>query len=457
MKYRITVTFLLSKFFILLVGCLCLSKNLLAQSFLYPGIQPMLESGQSQTNTSGAAATMWNPGAILSSDDEPTDAVVDSHKETVMEKTKDSPTTKRSNRSRVKSKKRGKHSLYPYGDVSLVNINYSYQRSGYGPTRIALTVPPVNLGIAWQPQSKLALGFLLVPRPALQSQLIENLPYEQSAKVILVNADQKAATFISAIGAAYKVQPRLSLGLSLIETAEDITFSAIPADDASGIPLLQSSAKVSVYQFVLGAKFQIDSDSLLGLSFKTAAVKKYQGSVSVSGSSPEDTQKSDYIPSRFAVGYERNFEDKTLFGELRRDAWASGRSQFHSESPTGATSKDYKDVMSFTIGGRYKFQKSLIASGSFGLFPNNVGNGSAFDDRGNNTGDELVAGTEFGNFDALDRQIISGSLKQQKTNGYLMGGFNYQTASRQVSSTYLGGGKYTLNVITLAIGVSRSF
>jgi hypothetical protein len=440
---------LIAKRFIVIILFLCpfgIEKRLWAQSFLYPGITPTTSAGMSQTGTQGAEATFWNPANIL--DEGPDEDEV---------KQAPAPELKNNQKIKMKRPKKQKH-FRPYGDVSLMTVNYSYTRAGFDSTRINVTAPPVNFGLTWQPQPKWALGFLLTPRPSLQAQQIENLPYEQSGKILLVNAEQKSSVIISAIGGSFKASPKATLGFSLIETAEDISFSAIPADDASGIPLLQSASKVSVFQFLLGLRYQLNKENLIAASFKTSATKRYAGSVSVSGSTPDGTEKSDYMPSVFALGYERQFDDKSLYTEIKREGWAAGKSQFHSESPTGAKSKDYRDVLSFGLGGRMHLFKNFQGGLAFASVPNNVGSGSQLDEQGSPVGGgDLVAGTEFGNFDALDRQIFSASLRQVQKNSSITGGFNLHTGQRSVSTSAQGAGKYTLNVITLAIGASKSF
>ncbi len=416
------------------VHVLIWSGSCFGQSFIFPGIQPSTESGLSQTNTRGPNAILWNPANLIF-----TQQPIDPQK--------------------VKNNKDVKKTfgVEAYGDFSLLSLAYSYKRSGFDPTLINVTAPPVSLGVSIRPQTKFAFGLFFVPRPSSSGQQVKKLPYDQGSQTTTVNAEQKSSSVISGFGFSVKPNKSFSLGLSLVETAEDGGFSAIPDDEAGGTPLIQMSYKGSFFQFIVGGRFALNPATTIGASFKTSVVKKYSGEVSISGGTPEPASKQGYLPSVLSIGFERSMGIPQIFGEYRREGWAAGRSSVLAGTPGGAKEKDLKDVNILVIGGRYRLKGGHAASASFGLYPANVGFGSGIDENGNSINGDLVSGVEFGDFDALEKKIFSSSYRRRLTNGYLVGGFNYQSGSRSVPSGYKGQGAYQMSVVTLAIGGARDF
>ncbi|MCX6117416.1 MAG: hypothetical protein NT027_07740 [Proteobacteria bacterium] len=418
-------------------------KKSIGQSFIFPGIQPSTEAGLSQTNTRASSAILWNPANLIFTQ--------------TAEGKNQSSTSKDKSRVKKASKSRSL-GIEGYGDFSLLSVSYTYKRSGFDPTTINVTAPPVSMGVAWRPQDKFALGIFFVPRPSSKGQEVSKLPYEQQgSEPTTVNAVQQSSSVITAVGFAFKPNKSFSLGLSIIETAEDGGFSAIPSDEDGGTPLIQMSSKGSFFQFLIGGRFAVNPLTTLGVSFKTSVVKNYTGEVSLAGGTPEPATKQGYAPSVFALGAERMMNFGQIFGEYRREGWGAGASVTKSGTPGGAESKAYKDTNIIILGGRYKFKNGNYASGSLGFYPSNVGFGSGIDASGNSNDGDLVSGVEFGDFDALDRRILAGSYRHRFSESYLVGGFNYQTGSRKVPSGYKGPGEYSMSIFTLAVGGGKSF
>lgn len=402
-------------------------------SFVYPGIQTSSEAGLSQTNTVGTSSILWNPANIVLIPEA---------------------------RSEKSKKKRG--SLYGveiYGDLSIISVDYSYTRSGYDPVRLSLTAPPVTLGASWRPQSKFAFGAVFVPRPSTKAQTLPNVPIAQGSEVILVNAEALGSSVISGFGLGIKPNSRLSLGLSVIETAEVGKLSAVPVDSGDGeTPLFQSSYEGSFFQYIVGGRVKVNDATVVAGSLKTSVVKKYTGDLSIAGGTPEATTRQGYAPMEIAVGFERELTDATIVGEYRRHAWAAGKSSVRAGTPGGAEAKDLQDVNIFIFGGRYQFSPDHIGNVAFGYYPANTGFGSALNpETGSAASGELVSGAEVADFDMLNRQVLAGGFKIHLKDSYAQAGFSIQNGSRQVPVGRPNEGAYSLSVYTIAIGGGKSF
>ncbi len=409
----------------------CHPSQAFSQPFIYPGIQTSIESGLSQTNTRGAAAALSNPANIV-----------------IMQ----------GSRSETKSKS-SRAGVEVYGDFSLMNVDYIYERSGYDPVRVSLTATPISVGMAWRPSSKFAVGLLFVPRPASgEGNTIENVPIQQGREIMLVNVSSTAGTAITAAGLSFKPSGNLTLGIGFIETAETNTTAAKPVEDAeTDPPLLQMSFSGEFIQFIAGARGRLSPNTIFGGSFKSSVIKKYSGEMSLSGSNPVQTTKQDYIPSTFAIGLEQLMNTTVIFGEYRREGWASGGSQVRSGTLGSPNSKDLKDVNILIGGGRYQWGKGHAIGASVGRYPANVGFGSAVDADGQAISGEMKSGVELGDFYALDRTVFAFGYRANLTRGYFSGGVNMQNGSRSVPLGYLGSGKYALSVFTIALGGAYGF
>lgn len=415
---------------VILIGVLIADTRVFAQSFLFPGVEPTTEAGLSQTNTRGATAVMTNPANIGGI-----------------------PLPRRKQKQKGKLLTRG---FEVYADVSMVSVNYSYTRSGYDPAVISTTVPPVVLGASWRPMPQFALGIEFVPRPALSPQLIKNLTSEQNGDIAVVDATVKQGSVLTGFGISGKVSPFVTLGLSLMETAEDNSFVAIETTSSSDTPLIQMSYKGSFIQAILGARITPNNLGVIGVSYKTAVVKNYSGSISKSGTEGEPIAKQGYLPAVLAVGGEYRMGEPVIFGEIRHEFWSGGAATLKSGLPSAPTSTALQDTNIFIVGGRYRWEGGHAASAAFGKYPPNVQYGSPLDGNGKAESD-ASGGVEFGDFDALDRYVFAGGYRYAMPRGFLQAGMNIQQGSRSVPPGYRNAGEYSLSVFTLTAGIGRDF
>ena len=425
------------------------SGPLFAQSFIFPGIQQTVESGLSQTNTSGATGILSNPANILRVDHD-----LQAHKAPQEQKAKKSQKINKYDKRAIETR-----GIEAYGDLSLLNINYSYSRSGYNATQISQTAPPITLGMVWRPRSEFAVGLLLIPRPDLGSGIdVKNLAQEQPGEVVVVNANLKSASMTTGLGISAELTPKISAGISVVEYAEQNSISAISVINPGAAPLVQMKFDGSFFQFILGSRFSPNDKTLIGASYRTAVEKKYSGSMSLLGADEISTDKVGYLPGTFAVGVEQDFARSTFFSEIRHESWSAGKNIARAGGIGGAESTAYNDVFIFIAGGRTKITQNQTASVSLGNYPANVGFGSRVDANFRTTADgPPTGGVEFGDFDALDRLMFSGSYRLNRANGYLQGGLNFITGGRVVPSGHKNAGNFKLSVITFSGGGTLAF
>lgn len=415
---------------VILIGVLLQGKSAFAQSYIFPGVQSATEAGLSQTNTRGATAVMTNPANIGVAP-----------------------------LPRTKGDQKGKkltNGVEAYGDISLLALTYSYTRPGYDPTSISVVAPPVTLGASWRPIPPFALGLEIIPRPALAQQVFTNLPLEQDGDIVTVDGISKQGTFLTGVGASIKGSRFVSFGISVLETAENNEFSASDVASSNDVPLVQMNYKGTFIQEIIGARITPNKESLIGLSYKTAVIKKYTGSLSLAGAPSESTLKEGYLPSVIAVGGEYRLGAPLIFGEIRHESWSAGASNFKSGLPNAPESTALQNTNIFIVGGRYRWQGGHAASFAFGKYPPNVGYGSPLEANGKPPID-AAGGVEFGDFDALDRMVVAGGYRYVLARGYLQGGLNMQQGSRTIPDGYRNAGTFKLSVFTFTFGAAGNF
>ena len=389
-------------------------EALYAQSFLFPGSQSSFESGLSQTNTHGAPAVATNPANTV--------------------------ITKR---------------IEAYGDVSILNVSYSYLRAPYAPAVISVTAPPVNFGAAYKPKSNIAFGIFVTPRPSFSSQKIKSVPSTIGGEVIIVDIDQKASSFMTAIGVGYKLNKNTSIGLSFIETAEDaqiIVRQQGTTDDANA--LVGMRYKGSSWQALLGCRTVLNPNTTIAATIKTSATKTYAGTQIIKGDSDNTLRKKGFDPMTIAVGGEYRFGPPAAFSELRLERWSAGQGSYSSGLPGATSSSALNDVIVLVAGGRIKIPGGQSGSASIGIYPHNIGLGSSSTELESGGG---KSGVQFGNFDALDRMMFSAAYRKTAKKRDFTAGFNYTSGSRTVPSAYPNSGRYSLSVFTIGIGGSFYF
>lgn len=390
------------------------NTNSYAQSFLFPGAQSSFESGLSQTNTHGAAAVATNPANTI--------------------------ITKR---------------IEAYGDISLLNVSYTYLRPSYAPATIAVTAPPVSFGASYKPKSNMAFGFFMSPRPSFSSQKLKSVPLTIGGSVVPVDIDQKSSTFYSALGAGFKVNKNTSIGISILEAAEDsqiIVRQEGTSDDADALFGMRNRG--SFMQFLFGFRSVFKQKTTVAASWKTSVSKSYKGTQIVKGDEDNNIRKKDFAPTIISLGGEYRFGAPAVFSELRLETWAAGQSSYSSGLPGGASATALNNVLILVAGGRLKLDGSQSGSASFGLYPHNTGLGSPSAELDAGTG---KSGVQFGNFDALDRKMFSAAYRKSGKKRDFTAGFNYITGSRVVPSIYPNAGRFTLSVFTIGAGGSFYF
>lgn len=385
------------------------SEAACAQSFLFPGASATFESGLSQTNTRGSAALPSNPANVL--------------------------LTKR---------------IEAYADMTIVNFSYTYQMPDYAPAKIALTAPPVNFGGTFKPKSNVAFGLFFTPRPGLDALKIKSIPLDMDSTILPVDIEQKSSTFLTAIGAGFKVNKRTAVGLSLLENAEDsqiiVRREGTTSDEDALVGMRYRGLST---QILLGFRHVPDSKTIIGGSIKTPVTRAYKGTEIIQGDKDNVIRKKSYSPAVLAVGGERRFGKPAAFGEIRYEAWSQGKDKSSSGLPGAAAKSALNDLVILVAGGRLRLPGGHFGSVSIGIYPANVGLGSSSEDI---TSPEGVSGVGFGEFDALDRTMFSASYRFLRKKMDITAGFNFISGSRNVPVDYPGKGKYTLSVFSIGGG-----
>ena len=386
-----------------------------AQSFIFPGSSSTFESGLSQTNTRGAAAVANNPANTL--------------------------ITKK---------------YEAYADMILLNVNYTYTRPTYAPAKIALTAPPVNFGFSLKPNSKFALGLFFTPRPGgSQAQKIQNVPMSSGPDVLMLDIELRSTTYISAIGAGFKVNNGLALGLSVIETAEDTQLIARQSGTTDDAGVLAGMRYRGVFMQVLaGFRAAMNRSTIVAGSYRTAVAKSYRGTQIVKGDQDNNIAKKGYSPGILAVGGERKLGVPAVFSEIQYVQWSGGKGSNSSGLPGGTKTSALNDVINLIVGGRLKIPGGHSGSASLGIYPHNVALGAKTDEISGGSG---ASGVGFGDFDALDRMMFSGAYRFSGKKRDITAGFNFISGSRSVPSGYPNEGKYALSVFSVGAGASFYF
>lgn len=416
MKYKIIIK-TMAKFINIMLIAIFISAwgdCVFAQSFLFPGASVAFESGLSQTNTRGAAALPSNPANAL--------------------------LTKR---------------IEAYADMTIVNFSYTYQMPDYAPAKIALTAPPVNFGGTFKPKSNIAFGYFFTPRPGLDALKIKSVPFDMDGTVLPVDLEQKASTFLTALGGALKINKRTAVGLSFLEHAEDsqvvVRREGTTSDEDALVGMRYRGMST---QILLGARYVPDSKTIIGGSIKTPVTRSFKGTEIIQGDKDNGIRKKAYSPAVLAIGGERRFGKPVAFGELRYEAWSQGKDKSSSGLPGASAKTALNDIFILVAGGRLRLPGGHSGSASIGIYPANVGLGSNSE---NSASPEAASGVGFGEFDAIDRMMFSASYRFSRKKMDVTAGFNVINGTRSVPDDYPGRGKYTLSVFSLGAGGSYFF
>ena len=386
-----------------------------AQSFIFPGASSTYESGLSQTNTHGAAAVANNPANTL--------------------------LTKK---------------YEAYADMTILNVNYTYTRPDHAPAKIAITAPPVNFGFSLKPSSKFALGLFFTPRPGgSQAQKIQNVPVSTGADVLMLDLELRSTSFITAMGAGFKVNKSLALGLSVIETAEDTQVIARQSGTTDDAGVLAGMRYRGVFMQVLaGFRAAMNSATVVAGSYRTAVAKSYRGTEIVKGDQDNNISKKGYSPGILAIGGEHKLGAPVVFSEIQYVQWSGGKASNSSGLPGGVNFSALNDVINLIVGGRLKIPGGHSGSASLGIYPHNVALCSKTEEI---SSADAASGVGFGDFDALDRMMFSGSYRYSGKKRDITAGFNFISGSRTVPSGYPNEGKYALSVFSVGAGASFYF
>ena len=396
-----------------------------AQSFVYPGINAIIDSGAGQIHTRGAEAVFANPANIIFSK---------------------------------------KFELY--GDVSLLKVNYTYKHINekYDPVTVNVSAPPVDLGFSYKPSSRFSFGLLVIPKGSGSVQKIEKVPQKNpiinDGSYLLYNIESGSSGYQLGLGMSAKITKDWFIGLAVNRFSEKNTLLVSDALSDGSLPTIDATFAGDFNQFLLGTRLEmLKKKWILAGTYKTSVTKTYQGTLggAIAANKSSDYPGVGYIPAAISLGTEVIADRVGLMGEVQYVQWSAAKSVAKPFTEQSASTTDYVDTLNFIGGIRY-YQKLTVFSGSFAYYPANVGYGteSLPNVAGNPATD--VTGVSFAQFDNFTRYVFATGVRHRwgKT-AFIFGGINYQTASRSVNEGFSGEGNHSLTVYQLACGGGYKF
>lgn len=402
-----------------------------AVDIIFPGVQPKASAGAGQTVSRGSSALFYNPANLIYS-----------------------------------------KFIEPYADISFANVVYTYQHTDteqFEPATVTVNAPPVTLGASFRPVPSFSLGAALLPTGTGSVQNIPNLPTQVASTAYqAMDIATKTTSYKIAAGAAFRFDHPFTVGVGLIHSYEKTQTLVTPVDTDEAF--LDTLYVGSANQFVVGMRSEIiDRALVLALSYKTAAVKAFQGDILVNLSDDSDYvpfEGKSYLPGAIGFGAETRFGDLGIFVDYVRELWSGGRTVQKRGFPNDPDSVDYVDSNNIALGVKYWLAKRHMLEGAFGLYGANVGDGTSqevTDDSGLTVQDgeatpTHVGGVQFGNLEAIARTAFSAGYRYKLSgDAYMESGFMYQTGSRAVPEGFDGEGLYSLRVIMLTFGIAYGF
>ena len=412
----------------IMVAVLCaFPSSVMAQSFLFSGIQSISDAGAGQTVSRGANASAQNPANLSFS-----------------------------------------QTVESYADVSMMSMKYTYAHTNYDPVDIKQNAPPVNMGVTLPLSKQWSFGALVTPRSAPGAKPIEisSVPTFAGAGYALYDLQVEQGGLNTALGIGGRPISALplSLGVSFIYGQETQSIKAFAVEADHSHPSMDSRYQGSSRQALVGVRGDVATLGLsLAASYKTAAVRQYKGDIAstLSDNVYVSFDGAAYEPAVAGAGVEGKWSSVGSFFEYRREMYHAGRTTAYRGLPYSSHERDYLDTNNYVLGGRWWVDDSHIVSIAYARYGANTGDGTRIPEVTAATASDGVpdaSGVEFGDFDNISRQVIAGGIRSKKSgNDYWMIGGNWQHGTRVVPEGYKGEGWYHLNVINVAVGGSVSF
>lgn len=398
-----------------------------AADLIFPGIHPKMSAGAGQTVSRGSSALFYNPANLIFS-----------------------------------------KFIEPYLDVSLAQVTYTYQQfdtEKYDPVTVAVTAPPVTAGLSMRPIPNLAFGIALVPTGTGAEQSVKSVPLELTPGTYELSdiVTKQEGTKI-AVGAAFRFGNPLTIGLGLIRSTEKNSVLVFhEAEDDAYVDALYGGAS---NQFIGGMRSELfDRQIVLALSYKTAVTKVYKGDVLIAVDENADYvayEGQGFSPAAIGFGAEGRYGMFGVFFDLLMEQWSAGRALAKRGISQDPAEVDYVDAMNLVFGSKVWIAKKHMLQAGFGIYPANIGDGDEVSGtttlQNDAEGDGRIGGVSFGNLDAIPRNVIAlGYRYKLRGTGYLEGGVDYQTGSRDVPEGFNQAGSYSLTVLLVSAGIAFGF
>ena len=426
--------------FFALVLTLSSASSALAADIVFPSIDVRGAAGAGQTVSHGSTAVFHNPACILgdSPEDLPPPPLFE-----------------------------------PIIDVSAAHIVYTYEHTNkkkYKPATVKITTLPTTIGFGYQPIPDLAFGFAIQPTGVGSTQNIREVPIEIAGETgdydITFGTSGSIYNYVFGAGASYKPHPSFTLGGGIIKIEESKILRIYSPEQVS--PILDAAWGGSFQQFIGGVKIAPLGPTLhIGTSYRTAVIKKYQGSMKHLLSNDEYVvlDASGYTPSVFAFGFDTQVSFLKLFLDYQMEFNSKGRAYVKTGYPGCAEKTDLKDSHNVAGGVQYRLKDLHSFSLAVGNYPENVGDGYKPPESAANSGfqstPEALDGVTIGTPEALPRRIFAGSYRYnfppQPQTGYVQTAFHYAYGSRTVPRGYPNEGDYSIKIFVGSLAVTLRF
>ncbi len=428
--------------------CLALwggASRLDAAEIVPPGIESKLSAGGGQTTVTGPSSLFFNPANLAISGTKQLDF-----------------------------------------DLGVARYEYRYQHTDqtkYRPVSVADTAPPLGLSFAFKPLETLTVGFTFLPTGVGTKQIIIDIPLDLGEGIYqLADVESTASGSKLGVGVAYRVSPRLLIGLSVQRLQEKTAVSIFKAADV--YPFLTMENQGVFYLPALGLRTDFGVTGLgVGFSYRPAVVKRYKGRFlfDLIG----DDQKNgvykyfplnqiDLVPQTLGLGVQWRGAPWGGFLDLTHEAWTKGGSDFSRGLPIASKGAELKDALNAYVGGEYRWKAGTRIAAAYGYQPGNLGNGDKRKGPGNATAElplvqeaatkaATLEGMSFGNTSGIPLNLWSLGYQHIFAKGAAwtpaFGAITFYAVQgrRTVPQGFSQEGTYSLRLMMLALGGAWRF
>jgi hypothetical protein len=336
-------------------------------------------------------------------------------------------------------------------ELSALQINYGYTYPGTPTVEIDRTTVIPFLGGSGK-LGGFAAGAFVLPIPedseavelnGIRTRKISDEPIEVTAK-----QSGNGLGLKSGLGAAARLSPRLSVGLSMVYEKSGSRREVLTPDTAAKVQttvtesselLVRAGGRWSTPSLVMTASI---------VPYGTISTIGSEETLGISGLVPKEIDETSRYPFALNSGAALRLGSFWLLGDIAYHRWKA------------TANEDEVDIFStidFMLGGRWMLSPSSAVIGSYAFFPGYKGDGLVASRTGNN---QEIKGMEIGELDAMSRHSVSGGFEFLLFDNRSTAFVNYQFADREVFADGVAAGEHRLRIIYVGLagqyGLSRA-